>query len=526
MQSSVANMWRKATNADSARPLVFEWRGAVKFLPLVLCGGFFGFSVLWLAIGPLDWHIANLPLLYAFLSACIVTLVVGYSFGIRFSKSKELTPVGPTVLDPNRILIIAGVVALVLYFPTVYETTGKWLPDVWGGLTNAGAEYRNTKRLNDSSFPLIFYVRFLLSPLLILMAPLTYFLWPRLSWLARVLGAASVLGTVALSISQGINKGMADLTAYTCLFLALLAASSLKKGRRRRLVGAIIAAAVVVTIFFSYYAINIQSRIAGDAERAAASAAESQDPSKNTPAGGVTNPNQGTDGTGSPNVSDGELAKAVAAQAALGGVATERKGHFIYALPNNLRASALILSGYMTHPYRGLSMALAESWTPTYGLGFSGFVRHNLAKVFGGQDFETAIAAQTYGGKISEKGWPVGKVWATFFIDPASDISFPGVILLMGAIGFSFGRAWRDTVIRGDPLAAGVFYSLCALVFYLPANNQLFQGGETAIGFTVIFALWIILRRGSFGQTISRLRSHLPGLRNSPNFLSNSRITK
>ena len=31
-----------------------------------------------------------------------------------------------------------------------------------------------------------------------------------------------------------------------------------------------------------------------------------------------------------------------------------------------------------------------------------------------------------------------------------------------------------------------MFFYLCILVFYLPANNQLFQGGELAIGFTVL----------------------------------------
>jgi len=482
MSASDGSLWHRFAVANGEKTLVFEWRGVVKYLPLILCGGFFAFSALWLALGPLDWHISNLPLLYSFLGLCLLALIAGYTYGIRRRGSKGSSTRRVVVLNPNRILIATGFVALVLYFPTVYATTGAWFPDVWGGLTHAGDAYRNTKSLNLTSSPLILYVRFLLSPLLILAAPLTYFLWPRLSWLARIFGLSCVLGTVSLSIAQGINKGMADLTAYTCLFLVLVAASSLRRGRRRRLLAALVGAVLVSAVFLAYYALNIQSRIAGDAERAASSASESHNP-----------PGKDSGQT----TSDGDVAKALDNQANLGGIASERQGHFIFALPSNLRASTLVLSSYMTHPYRGLSMALAEHWTPTFGLGFSEFFRHNISKAFGGDKFEAATESRTYAGKISAKGWPVGQVWATFFIYPASDISFPGVILLLAAIGYFFATSWRDTVTRGDPLAAGVFFSLCTLVFYLPANNQLFQGGETAVGFTVIFVLWLLGRSGA-----------------------------
>jgi hypothetical protein len=85
--------------------------------------------------------------------------------------------------------------------------------------------------------------------------------------------------------------------------------------------------------------------------------------------------------------------------------------------------------------------------------------------------------------------------WSTFFTHPASDISFPGVVVLMALIGYLFGSSWRDTLTRGDPLACTVFFYLCILVFYLPANNQLFQGGELAIGVTVLSAAYLWMRR-------------------------------
>ena len=118
-------------------------------------------------------------------------------------------------------------------------------------------------------------------------------------------------------------------------------------------------------------------------------------------------------------------------------------------------------------------------------------------RVAGLADREEAVEARTYAGKLTDQGWPDGMAWSTFFVHPASDLSFPGVVALMALIGFGLGLTWRDTLVRADPLACGVAFHLCILVFYLPANNQLFQGGELAIGFTVLVGAWLAFRRRS-----------------------------
>ena len=140
---------------------------------------------------------------------------------------------------------------------------------------------------------------------------------------------------------------------------------------------------------------------------------------------------------------------------------------------------------------------MGHEWRPTYGLGFSDFVRHNALRVAGQSEREDAITARTYSGQIEEDGWPIGQFWGTFFIHPASDIGFPGTVVLTGLIGLAFGLSWRDLLQRGNPFAAAVFYYLCILVIYLPANNQLYQGGELAIGFTALLAAWLWTRRGT-----------------------------
>jgi hypothetical protein len=79
------------------------------------------------------------------------------------------------------------------------------------------------------------------------------------------------------------------------------------------------------------------------------------------------------------------------------------------------------------------------------------------------------------------------------------------VIPLMALIGFAFGASWRDTCTRADPLACVVFFYLGIQVLYLSANNQLYQGGQLAIGFTVALVAWLVLRvRRSPGQSPGR----------------------
>jgi hypothetical protein len=107
---------------------------------------------------------------------------------------------------------------------------------------------------------------------------------------------------------------------------------------------------------------------------------------------------------------------------------------------------------------------------------------------------ENAVEARTYEGQLDAEGWTAGVQWSTFFVHPASDLTFFGVIPLMALIGFAFGAAWRDTCTRADPVACVVFFYLGIQVLYLSANNQLYQGGALAIGFTFALVGWLLLR--------------------------------
>lgn len=92
--------------------------------------------------------------------------------------------------------------------------------------------------------------------------------------------------------------------------------------------------------------------------------------------------------------------------------------------------------------------------------------------------------------------WHVSNVPTLYLVYPAADITFFGTIVLMFGIGFVWSLSWRDAIERQDVLALVVYFQLSILVFYLSANNQVFQGGETTIGFVVVLFAWLARRGG------------------------------
>ncbi len=442
----------------------FAFRGLTRFMPLIVGGGVFTVSILMAATGPIDWRFSNPGSVYGFLIACLSALVAGYLAAVL--KKRRHDGSGTWQLNASLFLIVASVVYMVL-FPFVTEvTTGKWFPDVIGALTDAGAAYGNNKRLNETAPPIALYLKILAGPLTVSILPVTLFAWGRLNLAARILGVSSSVLAVLLNIAQGTANGFAEASGVAILYFGLVAAASFSKERWRRIPMAVGAIVLIAALFLVYYSAVIRSRVAADLRN---------------------------DFPGSSQVDEDRVSDRMSNVEGYGAQLRKDSAFFV-VVPPAARPVGMILDNYLTQGYRGLSMAMEESFTPTYGLGFSEFFRHNVLRLVGQGDREPEIAAATYAGKISARGWGVGGVWGSFLIHPASDITFPGVVVLMVLIGFAWGASWRDLVTRGDPLAAVVFVHFFLLVFYLSANNQLFQGGERAVGFTTVLIAWLVLR--------------------------------
>jgi hypothetical protein len=93
-------------------------------------------------------------------------------------------------------------------------------------------------------------------------------------------------------------------------------------------------------------------------------------------------------------------------------------------------------------------------------------------------------------------GWGMYELWDSAYVWIASDVGFVGVLIVLFLIGRWLCLSWRDAITVRDPRAAVVFSFLVIGMFYLPANNQLMQNGETFVAFYCVLIWWLLRRNG------------------------------
>jgi hypothetical protein len=462
---------------DNDNVLRFQYTGIIKYVPLIVCGGFFFLTIIIFAFGPLDWHINNAANLYIFLASSCIALVLGYLIAVKKGRTPEIK----LNINTNHIFIFCAVIYILLYIPTLISTTGKWYPDIYNGITNTGVAYHFSQYYVQNNSQFIMYIRILFSPLMIMIMPVTFFFFPKLSRASKALGIIVIVLSLCLSISQGVNKGVADITAQIVLILIMMFFSKSLNGSQVKhffiILGLII---LTLGLFFAYYSNAMRNRVSLD------NMGYSQQELNSIIQTGETDIVN--------NVTEEQVDNSVKTHSNFN-TATEKQNYFLLKLiPEKLKPTAIYLASYISHGYNGLSIAMNQEFTSSYGLGFSDFFARNFFRVFGDSNSENELFNRTYIAKTSREGWNTGAVWSTFFVYPASDISFPGTILLVLLIGYLFGLSWKDALITENPFAITVFFGFCTMILYFCANNQMFQIGESFVGFIVIIIVWFITR--------------------------------
>jgi hypothetical protein len=97
--------------------------------------------------------------------------------------------------------------------------------------------------------------------------------------------------------------------------------------------------------------------------------------------------------------------------------------------------------------------------------------------------------------RIEDEGWDAFGEWSTIYPWIASDVSFPGTIVVVFLIGRLFALCWLDTLEGENPFAVGMFAQFIIMLSYFNANNQCLSGGEGLSGFVVLLILWLSTRR-------------------------------
>lgn len=411
----------------------------VRYAPIVFFLTYLNFTVFLFYFGPWHWPVTDGTKLYTFLALAHLALFLGYRSVIHRS------PRGYSgKWKAEHIVVIALIAQLALLVPTSSFRSGSALPDVFGGLADPALVYETSNRFRAEGGGLAEYIRILLGPFLFLLLPLSVFYWQRLRWLVRALSAVAVLGFLAIYVAIGTNKAIADFVLLVpCLVVAGYLSGSLRLNRTSKIIaiGSTVVAFFLFLIFFGNTAV---SRMRGEGQVS----------------------------------SFGRL-----------GISADSNNFLVQILPEQQKPAAISLSSYLTQGYYALYLSLDEPFIPMFGVGNSFFLSHNAARITGIPEIEWTA----YPMRLSR--WDGWGNWSSIYPWIASDVSFPGTLVVVFLIGRLFALSWLDTLEGRNPFAVGAFAQFLIMLFYFSANNQALQTGEAFTSFVGVLALWLFARR-------------------------------
>lgn len=395
------------------------------------------------SVWPVFWFVCGTQ-------ACFL---LGYVLAVRGHGQRKRRSLSQRV--PSRLALGSAVVTLLLFLPTSLFRTGKMLPDVWWGIRNPGLAYAATASLNQAGrTPLIEYLRLPFAFFTAAVEPIVVFYWPRLPKSVRLVGALAVSSTVALFLAMGTNKGVFDAILIAAVFLFASACSGiLVVGRWKRM-------AIVILIILS--AVGFLGFFSGVSLRAGSGISYGIGPA---------------------------------------GIHADMTKPLLSKMPETLRTAVLGLTSYASQGYYGLGLGLAlqEPFVPMYGAGSSIFLTRQVERLVGDPSFEL----RSYPVRVmNEDGWDAYVSWSTMYPWIASDVGFPGVLLVMVVVGWLLGRAWLGVLYKHDVFSVCLLSQMVIMLVYASANNQSVQAGEGWFAFVSTVFLW-------FAANSMRLRHEL-----------------
>lgn len=427
--------------------------------PLIFFEGYLAVSVLLFFFGPWPWDIDEPLLLATYLLVAQGFIAVGYLMAWR--RIRRLHDAGEKpirhIAAGTAFLRRALLISFVLLIPTSLSRTGSVLPNIILGLSEAGAAYtQNFERLEGgNAFVIVEYLRMLVAPLLVAVFPLTVVYWSKLSSRLKILCLVVIIFNLSMYIATGTNKGIADVV-ITLPWLVFLGASAgiLRFRLRIRAIAIAIACVVLFAGFLELFGMGQAQRAGGVGEF------------------GVFNTGFGLI----------EVDSAYAAS---------------QYLSDNQRIIFESLVRYLSSGYYALSLSFDVEHSSTFGLGHSMFLARNADAIFGTTHFTWGSIP---GLLESQTGWGMFTLWHSIYPWIASDVGFVGTLFVMGIFGYLLGLSWGRSLLTLSPKWVIFSYLLLILFFYIPANNQIFQSGETFFAFFLLL-LGLVLPAWTKRQT-------------------------
>lgn len=402
---------------------------------------FLAWPVNWPIYDRWDWAILILYVLLCFF-ALFVAAIVGSSGPTQLAAPLPTIP----------LLLVAGAAAsAVLLVPSCLAYTGRGPWEFLDALQHQGEAYRRLQMqlfYGEGQRTLMVASRFAVSPLMYAVLPLGVIHWRRIGWTGRTAVAVAVGCSVMFSIMRGTDKEIADLfvIGFAALLVSLGRAMALSGGRvriaRRYWLPALLCL-VFLFIAQGLFTERKEERLRGFENRAVVCANNSR------------------------------ICAAMDNPAIAWLPLRERFGLSVFILSTS--------SGYF-----GLHLALEKPFESSLGVGHS----PASLSLYEALTNDEQPHKRTYTYRNGFDQWPEDSYWSTLITWIANDVGFTGAAVVLALIGFAWGLWWREAAAGMSDPAAILFVQGTTMVFYLPANNQVFAAYEGYSIFLVWLAVW------------------------------------
>lgn len=429
-------------------------RGWARWVPGVLVAGYLAAtSALYLSSAVPSGVAPAVGLTALFSGAVVVAVLGGYAFGLRGAPvENEAAPATGAPVPPVHLLLVVGAACWWLAFgvASMLNRGISGPADLAARIVDPrGSYYAKFDELGAGVSPVLQLLT-LTGILYWLLIPLTVLYWQRLPWVVRLLSLAGIGSYALLFLGTGTQKGVVDV----CLQVGIsVVAVAVARGRLK--LRHLLAAAVLV--------------VAGAALV-------------------VTSLGQRTDATSTVMQLGANTEHAAALEPVLGEEAAR---------------GVVVLRDYGTQGYRGLAYSLEMPFEWTYGVGSMRSLSSYLPQYAGLADpYE-----RTYPVRVEESyAWSATEKWTTVYPWLASDLTFPGALVILGLLGWSLARAWQSFRVRSDAWSLVSLVVLAVFFLFAPANNQLFNDRYSAIGILMLLA--ILAARGLRSRVTVIERGH------------------
>jgi hypothetical protein len=423
-----------------------EWR---RFTPILIVECYLSFTVFVFAFGPWPWDVRNPVTLYTYLFLVQAALLLGY-FSIT-TKGSGTTYTGR--YSSSKLLKVSVALNLAAIIPFYYIQLGRFdlsasgmLSQIVAGATDPGKAYKeilNAPRFGSGSQFIVLWAYMLFTPILWLSVPLGVAAWESLSLKMKAAITFIVLANVATWIAIGTIQGIADNAGIIVISMLASRRKPFKRRLNLRRVAAIVCAISAVLFYFSYAQ---NSRLRG---------------------------------------------KTMVLTDKDAGITLDTGNILIAGLPSEMQSTVGRGSSYLSEGYYGLSLALEEPFQWSYGVGHSLFWIGVVQHVTG---FNATNL--TYPARVdAHSGWNMDKRWDSVYPWLASDVTFPGTLLLMFLIGRLLASVWIDTQSGKNPYALPLFVITMLIILYFPVSDKILTNTYSLGAFWGLLCLWLSTRR-------------------------------